>query len=111
MYEKKRLATGDAFRWVVTSEAAEAEAKQHYRSEIQANLNQLHALLPRYWSRVDPARYACDRDELLALTAACHYHMLTLAALEALLVEVKKHRQVFAEVLSLEPASQPRPEW
>ena len=105
----RRWAASGVFTRVSASEAAVAEAERVYRGEIEAILDQLHALLPRYWQRVDPCRYAYDRDELLALSAACRYDMLTLPALEALLADAKKHHRVFAEVLGQAPSVRPYP--
>ena len=89
---------------VVPKETAVVWAEQRYRSEIELILVELHTLLPRYLNCVDPGRYACDRDELLALTVDYWDTSSNLGELVGLLGEAKRQRQVFIDVLGVLPA-------
>ena len=82
-------------------EAVTEEVMQNYRSTIAALLQELHALLPRYWNCVDPGRYAYDQeDEVMALTATYRDGSWDLESLEALMEDVKQVRQTFGDALS-----------
>lgn len=76
------------------------QVTQTYRSNIAALLQELHALLPRYWNCVDPGRYAYDQDEVMALTATYRDGSWDLESLEALMEDVKQVRQTFGDALS-----------
>ncbi len=88
---------------VAPKETAVRWAERRYRSEIELILVELYTLSPRYLNRVDPGRYACDRDELLALTVDYWDTSSNLGELAGLLGEAKRHRQRFIDVLGVLP--------
>lgn len=98
MYEE-RGASAVGLTRVVPQETALTGAMQCYSNEIWRILTELYAFLPRYRNSVNPARYAYDQDELMALTVAYCGGASDLTEWEALLTDVKSHRQRFADAL------------
>lgn len=77
-----------------------AVAKRMLRGDIGNLTDKLGALLPQYWSWVEPPKYKCDRDQLLFLSRAAEDRFLDLPTLERLHHDLSELERTFTAALT-----------
>lgn len=87
LVEERRIAVG-------------ADAKAALRDEISKLCDGLNALLPQYWTWVEPTQYGQHRDKLASLALQAQDRSLDVAALERLCGELSGLEQTFRGALS-----------
>ena len=90
LVEERRIAVG-------------ADAKAALRDEISKLCDGLNALLPQYWTWVEPAHYNENRDKLASLGLRAQDRSLDVAALERLCGELSALERLFRSALSSPP--------
>ncbi len=90
LLEEQRIAVG-------------ADAKAALRDEISKLCDGLNALLPQYWTWVEPVLYNEHRDKLASLGLQAQDRSLDLAALERLCGELNGLERLFHGALSNPP--------
>ena len=87
LVEERRVAVG-------------ADTKAARRDEIGKLCDALNALLPRYWTWVEPTQYTEHRDQLASLGLRAQDRSLDVAALERLCSELSGLEHSFRAALS-----------
>ena len=95
-----RSVAWDSRSSVGLSKSALTEAKRALREDIGHLTDKLNALLPAYWSWVEPPQYRCDRDRLLLLTLTAEERFLDLPTLESLREELGRLERTFSAALN-----------
>ena len=82
MRDTVRQAVGDA--QTRPARSALAETERALQRKVRQLTAELGALLPKYWSWVEPSKYVRDRNSLLLLTQTAEEKFLDLPKLECL---------------------------
>ena len=80
-----------------------ADAKAALRDEISKLCDGLNALLPQYWTWVEPVQYNEHRDKLASLGLRAQDRSLDVASLEKLCSELSGLERTFRGALSNPP--------